>query len=63
MKITHKSITSNYMKIKYGPKLGITSKGFFSYSASRALSSAGLTSARNPLMSAGRRKIETLVKY
>lgn len=51
------------MKIKYGPKLGITSKGFFSYSASRALSSAGLTSARNPLMSAGRRKIETLMKY
>jgi hypothetical protein len=29
----------------------ITSKGFFSYSASSALSSAGLTSARKPLIS------------
>lgn len=31
-----------------------TSKGFFSYSASRALRSAGLTSLKKPLMSAGR---------
>jgi hypothetical protein len=30
-----------------------TSKGFFSYSVSRALRSAGLTSLKKPLISAG----------
>lgn len=36
-----------------------TSKGFFSYSASRALRSAGLTSLKKPLMSAGRFILKT----
>jgi hypothetical protein len=33
----------------------VPSKGFFSYSVSSALSSAGLTSLRNPLMSENRK--------
>jgi hypothetical protein len=56
VKGSSKPYKTKMLRKEFDLQLPITSNGFLSYSASSALSSAGLTSARNPLISANRER-------